>query len=377
MSSVFGAQKDEEFAFPDPPFGSMNTSSSSKRLEVVERKVDQISETKVSDVLGGNNPPVFTCRGNTGFFTNVSFLYWRASDNGIQVASEIRFPVFTPSGNFYTNAIDDALHFDWRPGVRVGFGYHSGYDAWNVQGIYTWIRLKGHGDFGAKDYGIVAGPFGSIFVGILPEQAFTLNRALGTFKTLALHWSLSHNVGDLQFARDFYITKALAWQPLLGVRFASLDQSLNAHFGENLVNTLSRYIAYHIANRFWGLGPRIGMDGKWTLPHNVGFTGLIAGCLLYGQTTVHQHLYGTLPTTFAPFEEIGFEKSSKYMLAPSVQLALGLDWGMYLNKEKMYLGLNLGWEFNYWWNQFHFDFNRQSQAAIEMQGITLRSDLHF
>jgi hypothetical protein len=269
------------------------------------------------------------------------------------------------------------LHFEWSPGARIGFGYNSGYDAWSVEGLYSWIRLRGSGNFTAKNFGTVSTAFGFVSLGIVPEPSFTMNRSFGYFNSLSARWSLNHQIGDLQFARDFFITKALGLQPILGVRFATLDQNMNAHFGQNLSATLNSYVSYHSSNNFWGVGPKIGIDGKWTLPRNVSFKGLISGSLLYGKTTVDEHLYAMPLNTQGLLETVGTERNKYDMLAPTLQLALGLDWGMYLNKEKMYLGVGLDWEFNYWWNQFHIDYDRDTQAGIEMQGVSLRADLHF
>jgi hypothetical protein len=331
--------------------------------------LDQISEVKVSDVLGARNPPALGCPGSVGYFSNISFLYWEASNHGWTVAVEDRNPSVTPSGQLFTNLKPIEVDFDWSPGIRVGFGYNSCYDHWDVQGIYTWIRFGAGKNLTSRDFSAT-----STVVGFQPNAGYVIGAEMGPFRTLSAHWSLNHNVGDLQIARDFYITKALALQPILGLRFASLDQSMNAHFGQ--AATLPQtYSAYHISHDYWGIGPRVGVNGKWTFPHNVGFTGLITGSLLYGKLKIEEHYYST--ATGAPLQETGFESSNENAMAPNVQVALGLDWGICFNKDRNYWGLNLAWEFNYWWNHAHFDVYRENQFPVEIQGITLRSDFSF
>ncbi len=374
MSSGFAEQKEGDAPSLSQAFGRPAASEISRRLECVERKLDQISEKKVSDVLGGNNPPAFGCAGSVGYFTDISLLYWKAFNHGWTVAFEYRSPYQTPSAQVYTNLKPDEVHFDWSPGIRVGAGYNSGYDHWNVQGIYTWIRLDGCKSLIARDFATYTVGLSTVNLGIQPNAAYIFNAPAGVFRTLSAKWRLNHNVGDLQLARDFYITKALALQPILGLRFASLDQSMNTHFGQT-VAVLNRYDSYHISNDFWGFGPRIGIDGKWTFPHNFGFTGLITGSLLYGKLKIAEHYFST--SVAGPLQETGVMRSSENAFAPNVQLILGMDWGICFNKESMYWGFNLGWELNYWWNQAHFDINREVQFPIEIQGITFRSDLSF
>lgn len=374
MCSAFAEQKDGEMTTAPSIFGRPSLNDVSRRLEKVERKLDQVAEKKVSNVLGGNNPPAYGRPADTAFFIDLSFLYWKGFNHGWTAGYERRFPYQTSNGENFTNEKADQVSFDWGPGLRVGFGYCSEYDHWNVQGIYTWIRLTGSKDFISKDFGqYVTSAHGiQVTLAIFPSIAYPFSD--GSYENLSAHWRLNHNIGDLQFGRDFYITKALALQPILGLRFAQLDQAMNAHFGQEILAP-NYYFSYRISNDFWGIGPRIGVDGKWTFPHNVGITGLVTGSLLYGKTRITQHAYAT--GSFGSLEEIASETDYNYSIAPTVQLALGLDWGMCFNKDRVYWGLNLSWEFNYWWNQAHFDANRSFQFPIEIQGITLRSDFNF
>jgi hypothetical protein len=368
----FASQKEGDFSSPNPPFGKPNLAEVSKRLESVEKKLDQVSETKMSDVLGGKNPPGLGSVGYSGFFTNFSFLYWKAFNHGWLVAHKRSYPISTSSGSEYTHLDPIELHFDWSPGLRWGLGYKSKYDSWNFQGIYTWIRFGADKKMTASDFAFINA---TISLGIEPNNSYTYGTPLGFYKFISARWSLNHNVGDIQFARDFFITKALILQPLLGARVATLFQTMNAHFGQNtVVGFAQQWYAYKIRNNYWGIGPRIGVDCKWVLPHNVGFTGLITGSLLYGKVTIEQL---TWSTTTNIFQQTGSARSSENMIAPNLQMALGLDWGMSFYKDKMYWGMNIAWELNYWWNHAHFDIFRQVQFPIEMQGLTFRTDFQF
>ena len=257
-------------------------------------------------------------------------------------------------------------------------GYTSGYDAWNVQGIYTWNRLTGSRSGISNDWS----PAGGIgfFINTPFLQSNSDLAASGYFQVAAAHWRMNYNVGDIQFGRGFFITKALALQPLLGARMAFLKQKGAAYFIANGAHFLSNFnpwaYKFALSTSFSGAGPRIGVDGKWTLPYNLGVTGLVSGALLYGKLKKEAHWFEPPLGTGASFEATAQRHHSSRTIVPNAQAALGLDWGMSFDKERIYWGLNLGWEFNYWWQPIP-KYPHQWPQHFEIQGLTLRTDLHF
>jgi hypothetical protein len=372
VSALFAGEKESIYASPSPSFGKAQLSDLTKRVEAAEQKTNQISELKTSKELGIKNPYAMGCMtGREGIFTQLSFLYWRPNTEGFAYARE--FVETTP----IEVAKVRYVKFHGRPGLRVALGYTTGYDGWSLEGLYTWARFTAH-RFGISGNFTRTGDFG-----FLPQIPFffVTQENIGLFQTAGAHWRMNYNTGDFQFSRGFFITKALTLQPLFGARVGCLNQKAKSFFIQNQdyyvdnENPYSRKYVSHV--KFWGVGPRIGVDGKWNLPKNFGVTGLVAGSLLYGKVKRLLLWFEPQFQSMAKFEETGKSFVSYHSFVPNMQLALGLDWGLSFHKEKMYWGMNLGWEFNYWWQPFPFDAEGDFPQPFEIQGLTLRTDFHF
>ena len=73
-----------------------------------------------------------------GLFVMADFLYWKAENNGWAYAyeQETTDPIGLNVGNVMR--IDP----DWDPAFRVGLGWNTNHDFWDVFLNYTWYRNK-------------------------------------------------------------------------------------------------------------------------------------------------------------------------------------------------------------------------------------------
>lgn len=295
-----------------------------------------------------------SCSCAMGGALEADFLYWRAENTGYVFAFDER------TVDYKYSMVRLPAH--WAPGLRVGAGWNTNFDKWDVFTDWTWFK-----DHSSKSISTTTSNHSLLPLWFV-DQGFPCTRASGG-------WHVLHNMFDLELGRAFYLTKALSFRTLMGLRGGWIHQKFTAH----LINTLTpSYQDFDGKNNFWGMGPRIGFHSQWHIANSHwSLLGKASGTLLLGQTKVHSFFNNTHSSSYASVDD-HFSQ-----MVPNVQLFLGLDWGSCLSCDKYYLGLNAGWEANYYWNQFNLasflignpPLPIVGNNAIEMSGLTF--NVHF
>lgn len=301
-----------------------------------------------------------------GFFVAADFLYWRAENNGFSYAFE--FDTTDPVGGNEGSVI--RIGPGWDPAFRVGLGWNTTYDFWDVFLNYTWYRNRA-----SETRTSVNG-----FVPLWPVNT----SAAGQFGTVSAKSRFMLNMGDLEVGRMLYVTKTVAMRPYWGVRGGTLHQKFNntfggIAFGENSQQTFTG------KNNYWGIGPRTGVSGEWHLNQGFSLLGKLAGALLYGKTKASA-ITQQLTTVGVDFTTLRNHQDDFYQLVPNLQMSLGFQWQTCFWCEKMLFKFSASWETNYWWNQFNLPFGYESIRAplpsvgnqpLTMEGLTVNFEWDF
>jgi hypothetical protein len=317
-----------------------------------------------------------SCKCAMGWAVEADFLYWRAENPGFTLAYEQKSSLYNPA-TFLDN-LGSIVRLDakWDPGFRLGAGWNTDFDRWDVFADWTWFKdhaTKSHTESDATTP-----------VGFYPqypvENTVTASRC---YKNVSGSWRLLHNAVDLELGRAFYITKALSLRPHWGLRGAWLNQKFKSIFSLPLQATYSEY-DFHGKNNYWGIGPRLGIHGQWHIAESSwSILGKASTSLLLGKTKAK------MSTQYLSGDDLITERESNdnfSQLVPNLQIFLGLDWGSCLDCEKYYLGINAGWETNIYWNQYNIPATlRQytaplsggSNQAVTMEGLTVNMHLDF
>lgn len=89
-------------------------------------------------------------------------------------------------------------------------------------------------------------------------------------------WRLHMGIGDLFFERCLPLSPCFSWTPMWGVRYAMVRKKI---YQNDSIN---------IKNKYWGVGPLMGLEGFWQLWEGMGvFAGGVYS-LLYGSLYLHQ-----------------------------------------------------------------------------------------
>ena len=306
------------------------------------------------------------------------FLWWSAQNNGFIVAYNQKNSDFVTPAEPGDSGSVLRLHPEWDPGFRFGIGYNSVYDRWDLFANWTWYANHTTRDDAAT--------------GSFPQGFYTVNPDYSPadadpFDYGLLHgsWQLWHNSVDLELGRAFYITQKLSLRPHWGVRGAWLRQKFLSRFTDPRHDTSSYRDEYHYKNDFWGVGPRLGLNTDYHIGMGFSVIGRGAASLLYGQSKAEIFE----KTQFA--EDSATElavKMEDYLtqLAPAFQLYLGLGWEACVQSDRVFFGIDAGWETNYYGNQYQVPTVLLDRPAplptignqpVTMQGLTVNAHVDF
>ncbi len=320
------------------------------------------------------------CMPCCNLYFDAEFLWWKAENQGFsyafnQTVDTITFPNV---GNVIR------IHPDWDPGFRLGFGWNTSYDSWELLAKWTWYN--NHSEKTTQLSNVPAADLGQGLYPMWPAAlTVTGGTDLGPYTEVGAHWNLHFNSIDLELGRPFFPTQTLLLRPHFGGRGAWLHQSFANHFRHSINPAHIAEFRFDGKNRYWGVGPRMGFDGEWHLGRGFSLLGKIASSLLYGQTKVENLSQG--PSSATGQWEIHHLFNDRFdQLVPNLQMLFGIQWGTSFRCDTLYFGMNASWETNYWWNQFNIPVSFEGYAApmptvgnqpLTMEGLTLNFQLDF
>lgn len=319
------------------------------------------------------NPKGCTDMNCGGFFVSADFLYWRSENYGFSYAYELSET--TPAGLNIGKV--NRIHPKWDPAFRVGLGWNTTYDFWDVFLNYTWF--KNHSSQSRT------GTPG--FIPLWPVATNTITTADTTaalYEAVSASSRLMLNMGDLEIGRMLYLTKSIAIRPYWGARGGTIHQKFSDHFTAG-IGTVNSEETFNARNNYWGVGPRTGVNGEWHVTQGFSLLGKAAGALLYGQTK-SRSTHNVLPLDETVFLIERQYTDNFYQLVPNLQLSLGLQWQACFWCEKMFFKMSASWETNIWWDQFNVPSSLSNISApfptagsqpLTMEGLTVNVEWDF
>lgn len=260
-----------------------------------------------------NQPARIDVEGHWDFVVTGSFLYWQAREEGLFVA--LTNP--SQSGNTFTpNLCGELLEtdFDFKPGFKIGLGYHSHFDQWDVFAEYTRFHKTTRFSTGSPNP-----PLGSLrALWLHPGQTDLIASSASS------SWQMDMDRLDIEVARSYYVGLGLTFRPQFGGRALWLDQRFDLKYQLITGDEASS------SNKTdsWALGPMFALDSNWIF--GMGFLMLANASfsLLY---TRYKFSHNE-PTVGA---NVIYNTSAKSaFLRTMLELAMGLGWGTYFGRWK-------------------------------------------
>jgi len=358
-------------------FSSLSFAGIDDRIQDLEQEMKEISARTPQDTLGINFQAARPEVDGTNFFLTFEILYWHMKAGGTEYAytSQVH-----PTTNLAIPIKGRAKHndFGWDWGLKAGLGYHFPHNEWDIYARYTWYEEDDTDQTSQHFPGRV-----------IPDRIIFAQPA----EKAKSNFDADYQAVDLELARSYFMSSKLSVRPHLGVKstWIDLDQIVTYSFPANTSHPGFDFKSKDY-NRFWGVGPRLGLDSKWHLGYGFSFFGEVSTALLYGYFKVKRKEF--YPAGI--FSEEGgniYNIDNKFHLyVPFLSYYLGLCWEGYVNHKKQHITLNLGYETQYYWriNQmlrnddtatnfsppFRLQFDHYSED-ISFYGITGRFRLDF
>jgi Legionella pneumophila major outer membrane protein precursor len=268
------------------------------------------------------------------------------------------FVIVDPLDNLTPEGRIRNVQYDTDSAFRVGAGYRPGGSAWEYMFTYTYLH-------DGNDRGAVAPPGGVLYATLTrPGIVDVVGQALGSV-------SLNLNVYDLESIRHFQLDDAFTFKLGFGVRYANMDQTLQAlYFGGDANGAAVRS---HVC--FDGFGLTAGGQGEWNIWRGFRLFGRARGSMIMADFD------NSLLETNNGGATINANVSESYrQVVPVLELASGVAW------EYRNLRVAVGYELQNWFNvidspTFIDDFaegklgRRKSDLSIE--GITFQLGMVF
>lgn len=277
-----------------------------------------------------------------GLYVSVDPLLWQANANGLPTAIE---PL--TKENRVRN-----FDFDFDFGLRVGLGFNTIHDGWDLLLQWTHFTTDGQRKTLSENQNVLTTQ-GSL--GLTPTSVQNADAS----------YNLSYNLLDLTCGRMFYVSKCLTFRPFTGLRSAWINQKANYLYNETKIEK---------EDRSFGFGIRGGIEMSWELFRSISLFSNYAANLLYAYDSVKQLEQKPPFQSFAHINKVIHD----------MQIGLSYDW---ISCNCCYhLGFDLGWELHLHpgQNQFFNFVSEQmrgklvtNQGDLGIQGYFLRARFDF
>ncbi|MBS0619902.1 MAG: hypothetical protein JSS61_00375 [Verrucomicrobia bacterium] len=332
---------------------------------------------------------------HANLFLEADFLYWKACDEGMAYAvKDHQGPgdYYVPPGasgyaypyNFAPghNAHVANARYDWNVGARVGLGYNFAGDGWDMLFNWTYYSTNGNSKRGIN-------PTTQTLFTVLGQNALVVNA-----DSAKAHRKLTYNTLDWELGRNFWVGNHFSLHPHLGLRGAWIEQKFDVNYynvsfleqvslGPTVIYVTPRERIDN-TNRYLAVGPRIGFGSDWDFGRHWSLFGELAASLLWSYFHVTTH------ETFVPMtggkENLTDARDNTHAVTANLDLALGLRYDINFDKDRHHLGVTLGWEYLFWFNQTRFNKFGSSDMTgriykdhvdLGLTGVTLSARYDF
>jgi hypothetical protein len=320
---------------------------SESQVRNLENRVSALEQRKSAGgmINPSGRPEV---KDGANIFITGDFLYWQAHENGLS------YVLKTQGSDIGNNAKTKEMHFQYDPGFRVGLGWNTPHDGWDLYANWTSFVTKAHGEetAGSKTLTPI---FGN------RHQAFTFANYLP--KSAKAHWNLNLNLVDVELGREFFVSKWLTLRPFAGLRSAWINQRMHTEY-KGMQPTSSSFVSLvdHMTSKYWGIGIRPGLNTQWGLGCGFSFYGNASLSLLYGYFHQKQHEYSK--NTYTDLVDYVDLKHSNRVGRAFAETQLGIRWEHMFANDHGHFSIQAGWE-----NLMFFGMNQFERLYFISNGV--------
>ncbi|PCI92752.1 MOMP family protein [Candidatus Aerophobetes bacterium] len=325
------------------------------RVHDLEKQMKQVRTETASTTYGAQTAsarPNVTA-GGYGFFLTFDVLYFQGRVGGTEYA----YTDQDIAGLLPVSGRVKEVDFKWDWGFRAGVGYNFDHGDWDALANYTY--------FNNNTSSMVTGELNGVVIPLRGTDEITEVNANNVEFSLAqkatVEFKFSFDRIDLELGRNFFVSRNLSFRPHAGLVTAwiNLKELVRYTGGTQLDNN-----TVHVKDRndFWGIGPRVGANGKWHLTNGFSIMADASGGLVYGHYGVqHKNWFSADPEN----QRVRLS-ANMHRFAPTAQIKLGIAYDKYIYNDKQHFSISLCWDTQYWWR-----VNQMLRAGQEVRGRTI------
>lgn len=286
---------------------------------------------------------------------DASFIYWQVKERGFEIGEHFNATV-SPQIRDTIN-----LDFDFHPGFKIGIGKSFCRDDWTLYLDYTRIKSK---DSTSKD----------LDNNVIINNNYLITTWFSTFWNFTPQFSslkgkleINYNIFDLELGRPFYVGKKVVFKPIFSVRSGWIDQKYQMNAIH--VTSLGSFPNFFTSKQnSWLIGPRVGLFSDWLIGCHFKIFANASASLVYQKFKTNINLQHPIENTTPANEIVLRDRIS--LLNPNIALQLGIGYGRYFCNNQWHFDLNVGYDFDYFWNQ-----NLLINLTQVLDNISIKSDL--
>lgn len=279
-------------------------------------------------------------------------LVWQAS----QQSASSWANVIGVNPDKYTLQNDD---FGWDPGFRGGLSFDpKGFFDTKLYWTYFTSDTK---DSIPLDIHLVTPEF---FSGFLSDNDF-----FGAKQ----EWKLDYHTVDLELSHAFNITDTITLRPIIGVKAASINQTIDVLWQALLFNSTEK-----VTSNYLGIGPSFGVNGAWQISKQLEFVSEFAGAFMWGRWNIKD-------TYKRPYEPLSLTPNATTITTKlndselgtlNLRYFVGLHWSPQALSR---LSVEIGYDMQYWANQLRVTTFQQlpTHGDLTLQGGTCSFSFDF
>jgi hypothetical protein len=289
----------------------------------LENRVNALEQRRGAN--GMINPPARpVVRDGTDLWVQAEVLFMKTTEDGLDYAIKTPLAAYpsSPTGHVKNG------HYDWNWGFRLGLGYNTAHDGWDMLLNWTWFQARGRNAETPK------APYAVGPTQLAPDFGSPDARAKS-------HTTLHLNFLDFELGREFFVSRWLTLRPFVGARGAWLHRDFHVNYLCRICDTKH---AGHDHNRFRGGGLRTGLNTQWGLGCGWSFFGDLALSLILGGQKLNNR-QRTLDLATSARTTSLYLKDHWTTVRPMLEINLGLRWDHLFGCNDAYrIRIQLGWE---------------------------------
>ncbi len=341
------------------------------RVKELERKMGKVYTKTASGAEGAKTAAARPDVEGSGYFVFFDVFYWQGKTNSS--------PYGLTSSNFDFQPLKiQGQHvradLDWDWGFKAGLGVNFDHDGWDLLARYTYFSTSSTSRTSVELPSVI---FPGVGEGLLktPTISSVVDYSLNATSDLSIDYD---NV-DLGIGRNYFVSKLLSFRPSIGLQATWLNTQQKIYYtGGNTFTVPNTPVVMagpgvnttHVKerSRYWGMGPRLGLDSKWYLTNGFSIFGNGSTSLLYG-------LFHNMSKNWSSSDQDSISiKDNFHRLVPNLNISLGLAYDKYVYNDKQHVSVSLGYETQYYW--------RANQTLgidddVDGQYSTISEDVYF